>query len=46
MAEYSKASADESYWTKAIAMYDFLMSRLGRPSETAQRVAGRRRARC
>jgi len=35
MAEYAKASGDESYWTKAMAMYDFLMPRLGRPSDSA-----------
>ncbi len=35
MAEYGKASGDESYWTKAIEMYDFLMPRLGQPSDTA-----------
>ena len=35
MAEYSRASGDESYWTKAIEMYDFLMPRLGQPSDTA-----------
>ena len=35
MAEYSKASGDQSYWRKAIEMYDFLMSRLGQPSDTA-----------
>ncbi len=35
MAEYSKASGDESYWSKAIEMYDFLMPRLGQPSDTA-----------
>jgi len=34
MAEYSKASGDESYWTKAVKMYDFLLSRLGQPSNT------------
>jgi len=35
MAEYSRASGDESYWAKAIEMYDFLMPRLGQPSDTA-----------
>lgn len=35
MAEYGKASGDESYWAKAIQMYDFLMPRLGQPSDTA-----------
>ncbi len=34
MAEYAKASGDESYWTKAMAMYDFLIPRLGKPSDT------------
>jgi len=34
MAEYAKASGDESYWTKALAMYGFLMSRLGQPSDS------------
>ena len=34
MAEYAKASGDQSYWAKAMAMYDFLMPRLGRPSDT------------
>lgn len=34
MAEYAKASGDESYWTKAMAMYDLLMPRLGTPSDT------------
>ena len=34
MAEYGKASGDESYWTKAIQMYDSLMPRLGQPSDT------------
>ena len=34
MAEYSKAAGDEAYWTKALEMYDFLMSRLGLPSDT------------
>jgi N-acylglucosamine 2-epimerase len=35
MAEFSRASRDDSYWRKAIEMYDFLMSRLGAPSDTA-----------
>ena len=35
MAEYSKASGDESYRARAMAMYEFLMPRLGRPSDTA-----------
>ncbi|MBN2218445.1 MAG: AGE family epimerase/isomerase [Pirellulales bacterium] len=34
MAEYAQASGDESCWLKAMAMYDFLMSRLGQPSNT------------
>ncbi len=34
MAEYSKASGDESCWTKAVEMYDFLLSRLGQSTDT------------
>jgi N-acylglucosamine 2-epimerase len=34
MAEYSKAMGDQSAWEKAMAMYDFLIPRLGRPSDT------------
>ncbi len=34
MAEYAAASDNESYWTKATAMYDFLMPRLGNASDT------------
>jgi len=34
MAEYAVASGDESYGAKAMAMYDLLMPRLGRPSDT------------
>jgi N-acylglucosamine 2-epimerase len=35
MAEYGKASGDESYWARAIQMYDVLVPRLGQPSDTA-----------
>jgi len=35
MAEYAEASGDESTWARAMAMYDFLMPRLGQPSDTA-----------
>jgi N-acylglucosamine 2-epimerase len=35
LAEYAKASGDDSHWTKAIEMYDLLMPRLGQPSDTA-----------
>ncbi len=35
MAEYSRASGDASSWAKAVEMYDFLMPRLGQPSDTA-----------
>ncbi|MFH1921199.1 MAG: AGE family epimerase/isomerase [Planctomycetota bacterium] len=35
LAEYSRASGDESCWAKAVGMYDFLMLRLGQPSDTA-----------
>ena len=34
LAEYGKASGDESHWTKAMQMYDLLMPRLGQPSDT------------
>jgi len=34
MAEYAKASGDQTYWDRAIAMYDFLIPRFGRPSDT------------
>lgn len=34
MAEYSKAADDERIWQRAMQMYDFLMSRLGQPSDT------------
>ena len=34
MAEYSKASQDELLWNRAIAMYDFLMPRLGLADDT------------
>jgi len=34
LAEYSKASGDESCWTKAVEMYDFLLSRLGQSTDT------------
>ena len=34
-AEYSKAAADDAAWAKAMAMYDFLVPRFGRPSDTA-----------
>jgi len=34
MAEYAAASGDESYWTQAMAMYEFLMPRLGNASDT------------
>jgi N-acylglucosamine 2-epimerase len=35
MAEYGKASGDEWYWARGVEMYDLLMPRLGRPSDTA-----------
>ncbi len=34
MAELAKALDDESYWVKAMTMYDLLMPRLGQPSDT------------
>lgn len=34
LAEYSRAADDEAVWEKAMAMYDFLIPRLGRPSDT------------
>lgn len=34
MAEYAEASGDSSYWDRAMSMYDFLIPRLGRPSDT------------
>ncbi len=34
MAEYSGVAVDEAVWEKAMAMYDFLVPRLGRPSNT------------
>lgn len=34
LAEYSRAAGDESVWQRAMQMYDFLMPRLGRPSDT------------
>ncbi|HSW46760.1 MAG TPA: AGE family epimerase/isomerase [Phycisphaerae bacterium] len=34
MAEYSKAANDERIWQRAMRMYDFLMARLGQPSDT------------
>jgi len=34
MAEYSKAAGDTAAWDKAMTMYDFLMPRLGIPSDT------------
>ena len=34
LAEYGKASGEESHWTKAMQMYDLLMPRLGQPSDT------------
>jgi N-acylglucosamine 2-epimerase len=35
LAEYSRASGDAALWERAMRMYDFLMPRLGRPSDTA-----------
>ncbi|MFH1266372.1 MAG: AGE family epimerase/isomerase, partial [Planctomycetota bacterium] len=35
LAEYSKAAGDDSLWQRATRMYDFLLSRLGQPSDTA-----------
>jgi N-acylglucosamine 2-epimerase len=35
LAEYSKATGDAALWERAMRMYDFLMPRLGRPSDTA-----------
>lgn len=34
MAEFAQASGDESYWTKAMVMYNLLLPRLGIPSDT------------
>ena len=34
LAEYSKASGDQSHWARAMQMYDLLMPRLGQPSDT------------
>lgn len=34
LAEYSEASGDEALWNRALEVYDFLMGRLGRPSDT------------
>jgi N-acylglucosamine 2-epimerase len=34
MAEYSRAAGDEAAWHKAMAMYERLVPRLGRPSDT------------
>jgi len=34
LAEYSEAAGDRSLWDRAMGMYDFLMGRLGRPSDT------------
>ncbi|MDD5704801.1 MAG: AGE family epimerase/isomerase [Kiritimatiellae bacterium] len=36
IAELSKAAGDESLWTRAMAMYDFLVPRFGQPEDTAQ----------
>ncbi|MBU4400328.1 MAG: AGE family epimerase/isomerase, partial [Planctomycetes bacterium] len=35
IAELSRAAGDEQLWAKALAMYDFLIPRFGRPSDTA-----------
>ncbi len=35
LAELSRAAGDESLWAKAMAMYDYLIPRFGRPSDTA-----------
>ncbi|KKL78465.1 hypothetical protein LCGC14_2024580, partial [marine sediment metagenome] len=35
LAEYAKAAGDETVWQKAMAMYELLMPRLGRPSDTS-----------
>ncbi len=35
LAELSRAAEDEELWAKAMAMYDFLIPRFGRPSDTA-----------
>lgn len=35
LAELSHAAGDEQLWAKAMAMYDFLVPRFGRPSDTA-----------
>ncbi|NQT14395.1 MAG: AGE family epimerase/isomerase [Planctomycetes bacterium] len=34
LAEYGKAASDEAVWNKAVATYDLLVPRLGRPSDT------------
>ncbi|MDD5521014.1 MAG: AGE family epimerase/isomerase [Kiritimatiellae bacterium] len=34
MAELSKAAGDETFWVKAMAMYDHLIPRFGEPSDT------------
>lgn len=35
VAEYSRAAGDDAMWARAMAMYDFLVPRFGRPSDTA-----------
>jgi N-acylglucosamine 2-epimerase len=35
LAELSRAAGDEQLWTRATAVYDFLMPRIGQPSDTA-----------
>jgi N-acylglucosamine 2-epimerase len=35
LAELSRAGGDEELWARATAMYDFLVPRFGRPSDTA-----------
>jgi N-acylglucosamine 2-epimerase len=35
LAELSKAAGDEALWSKAMAMYDFMVPRFGQPSDTA-----------
>jgi len=35
IAEFSRAVEDDKLWTKAMEMYDFLIPRFGRPSDTA-----------
>ncbi|MEA1951190.1 MAG: AGE family epimerase/isomerase [Planctomycetota bacterium] len=34
MAEYSKATGDDRLWDRAVAIYDYLIPRLGRPNNT------------